>query len=205
MASAGAREVGFCLPSRYTNADPVRVSVVRCLVLCTALATATARADVQPAEEEPKVAWALVAGSATALVPFAAGGAIFAGTDDSAKRRDAVVGMLSGLALAPIVSHLVVKEWARAGIFGAIPVACVVGIAVLLELRPSSTLFGQPGDRLSFGLLISLAALSSGIGLADTLGAARRVEHRPKRAHLPVLPLPFVTTRGGGLVAGGTF
>ncbi|MEO6952486.1 MAG: hypothetical protein ABI321_11780 [Polyangia bacterium] len=150
------------------------------------------------------MAWGIVAGTATAMLPLAVGGAFFAGTDDTTKRRDAIVGMLSGLALAPIVSHLVVKEWARAGIFGAIPVACVIGMSVLLEIHPSANLFAQPADRLSFGLLISFATLSSGIGLLDTLGAARRAEHK-KLARLPVIPLPFATARGGGLVAGGTF
>lgn len=194
----------------------VRRTLVRSLAVCIALATASAHADAdagpaagpqagpQVGGDEPKVVWGVVAGMATALVPLAVGGAFFAGTDDTTKRRDAIVGMLSGLALAPIVSHLVAKEWARAGIFGAIPVACVVGMSVLLEIHPSANLFAQPADRLSFGLLISLATLSSGIGLLDTLGAVRRADQK-KRARSPVLPVPFATARGGGLVAGGTF
>ena len=192
----------------------VRRTLVRSLAVCIALATASAHAQAgaqvaaqasEASEDgEPKVAWGIVAGMATALVPLAVGGAFFAGTDDTTKRRDAIVGMLSGLALAPIVSHLVVKEWTRAGIFGAIPVACVVAMSVLLEVHPSANLFAQPADRLSFGLLISLGTLSSGIGLLDTLGAVRRVD-KQKRARPPVLPLPFATARGGGLIAGGTF
>ena len=91
--------------------------------------------------------------AATALVPFAVGGTFFAGTDDPTKRRDASVGMRSVLA-----------------------VACVIGFAVPLEVRPSFDLLDQPGERLSFGLLASLAILSSGIGHADTHGAVRRVE-----------------------------
>ena len=158
-----------------------------------------------PPPRQPKIGWAIFGGAATALVPMAIGGAFFSGTYDTTVRRDATLGMLTGLALAPIVSHLVVREWSRAAIFGAIPTAALVGAAVLLELSPTANLYGTRGERLSFGLLLAFSTLSSGVGLADTYAAGQRAAAKRRRAAIPALPLPFATRGGGGLTIGGLF
>jgi len=170
-----------------------------------------ARAELKPGvlplvdpPPEPPIGWAVFAGTATALVPLAIGGAFFADGPDSDRRKGASIGIVSGLALAPIISHLVVREWSRAAIFGVIPVACAIGTATLLELQPTATVYGTRDGRLAFGLLVSFATLSSAVGVLDSLGArGRAAERRAKR--IAVLPLPFVTPGGGGLTLGGSF
>ena len=140
--------------------------------------------------DSPKVGWAIFGGAATALVPLAISGALFARTFDTTARRDATMGMLTGFTLAPIVSHLIAREWTRAAIFGAVPAVCLVGAAVLLELSPTSDLYGTRQGRLTFGLLLAFSTLSSGVGLADTYAAGRRAEAK-RRASLPHHPRAF--------------
>ena len=152
----------------------------------------------------------MLGGAATALVPMAIGSYLFAHNEDEHHRTAGALTMVTGLALAPIVSHLAVKEWKRAGIFGAIPVACAVGMAALVGAEPSVTVFGSPQTRLTFGMLMSFATLSAGVGLLDTLGAGRRAREAaagraPSTARRSILPVPFGAPRGGGLAVGGSF
>jgi hypothetical protein len=155
---------------------------------------------------DPPVGWAMGAGTLTALLPLAVGGALFSGGLDVDRRKGASLAIASGLALAPIVSHLVVREWTRAAIFGAIPVACLAGMIALLEVQPTVTMFGTREGRLTYGLLLSFATLSAGAGLVDTVGASRRARDRrgaPRRAL--VLPTPVALPGGGGLTLTATF
>lgn len=156
------------------------------------------------AQPEPPVGWAMLAGAATALVPFAVGASLFASGIDTQRREAGSLVLVSGLALAPIISHLLVREWRRAAIFGAIPIACAIGAATLLALTPTTTIYGTHDGRLTFGLLVSFATLSSAVGVIDTLGAARRATARPPRRAL-ILPLPYAAPTGGGLLVGGIF
>lgn len=181
------------------------------LVLQAQRACADRLTEEPPRVAEPPVAWAVAGGAMTALLPLAIGASMFGTNDDLESRKTASILMVSGLALAPIVSHLAVKEWSRAGIFGAIPVASAVGMIVLLELQPSATLFGTRPGYFTFGLTITLAVLGSGVGLLDTLGAAKRAADRnpgrpiTRSTKLPVLPVPLVLPKGGGLAIGGLF
>lgn len=189
---------------RYTRAVVSRVLAPLCALFCVLATPRISHAD------DPPTGWATLGGGAVALVPMAIGSSIFAQNADDRHRKAGVLTMLSGLALAPIVSHLAVREWVRAAIFGAVPVACAVAMTVLVELQPSVTGFGTPQTRLTFGLLISFATLSSGIGLIDTLSAGRRATERKRltRSMQPraiVLPLPFAASGGGGLAIGGIF
>ncbi len=180
----------------------LRCVLLACVFLTCGLTCAVARAD------EPPTPWAILGGGATALVPMAIGSYLFADNEDEKHRSAGALTMVTGLALAPIVSHLAVKEWTRAGIFGAIPVACAVSMAVLVGVEPSVTAFGSPQTRLTFGILMSFATLSAGVGLLDTLGAGRRAraaERRPRTTRRTVLPMPFGAPGGGGLTVGGSF
>lgn len=146
---------------------------------CLALVLVCLLGVVRPSQAgEPPTTWAMLGGGATALVPMAIGSYLFADNLDDDHRKAGALTLVTGLALAPIVSHLAVREWARAGIFGAIPVACALGMTLLVELQPSVTAFGTPQTRLTFGMLISFATLSAGVGLIDTLGAGRRAHEQ---------------------------
>jgi hypothetical protein len=155
----------------------------------------------------PKVGWAIGAGALTALVPFAVGASLFASNFDVDRRTAASLVMAYGMALAPVVSHLVAKEWSRAAIFGAIPLACAVGITVLVEVQPTVTFYGTREGRWAYGLLLSATTLSAGIGVADVLGARGRWKERrqQRRAKAPIVPSPFFTSGGGGVTVGGLF
>ena len=101
----------------------------------------------------------------------------------------------------------------RFGIPGAIRGARILEVvgstpgfaAVLLELSPTANLYGTQQGRLTFGLLIAFSTLSSGLGIADTYAAGRRAEGKQRKAALPVIPIPFALSHGGGLTAGGSF
>ncbi len=162
-------------------APPTRpIAALLCLWLLAP--DARARADAPPRDEpEPKVGWATVGGALTAIVPLAIGSSIIASTEDVGRRRAGSVTIAAGLALAPIVSHLAAREWTRAAIFGAIPVACFAGMVALLEVQPTADVYGTRSGRLTYGLVLSFGVLSAGLGIIDTLGAARRTaERRPR-------------------------
>src|SRR5262252_333971 len=82
----------------------------------------------------PKLA-SILAGVASAILPLAIGGGIAAGAelDDTARRRAGLDVLAAGFAIAPVVSHLVAREWWRALIFGIAPVACAAGAIGILE------------------------------------------------------------------------
>jgi hypothetical protein len=183
------------------------------LTLCVAVAR-PAHADrllegaVPPAE--PPVGWAVAGGALTAMLPLAVGASLYGTHDDLGPKKAGSVVMVSGMALAPIVSHLAVKEWARAGIFGAIPVASAIGMIVLMEIQPSAALFGTRPGYLTYALTLSFGTLGAGIGLIDTFGATRRAAERralgpPKRSNTLIVPAPLVVPGGGGLAIGGHF
>ncbi len=186
-------------------------------MLCAAImhATVPARAGDLPEDgagtAEPPVGWAVAGGALTALLPLAIGASLYGTHDDLGPRKTASILMVSGMALAPIVSHLAVKEWSRAGIFGALPVAAAIGMIVLMQIQPSASLFGTRPGYLTYAMTISFATLGAGVGLIDTFGAARRAAERKaarptaRRSRLPVLPVPLVLPSGGGLAIGGLF
>jgi hypothetical protein len=138
------------------------------------------RAQVDPTPT--RVGWSLAAGLATALVPLAVGGAIFALRDDVGAKQAAVYTMSFGMALAPVVSHLTAREWKRAAIFGAFPMAFSLATLTLLQIQPSVTIYGEPDTRLLFGLFLGFTAITSGGGLVDSLLAGERA--RPPRIAL---------------------
>jgi hypothetical protein len=191
------------------------------LLSAVLVAAAPARADElfgrnqsdRPAASDggPSVGWGMGAGALTALVPLSIGASIFASDAnvDHTVRNPGVLVAGWGLALAPIVSHLVVREWKRAAIFGSASVACAIGLTVLLEVQPNATTYGTRETRFAFGLLTSLTTISAAVGLIDTLGARDRWVERERtrrRAARPVVvPAPFVAQGGGGLAVGGLF
>jgi hypothetical protein len=170
-----------------------------------ACAFAVAAAVALPAaadesERPPPTAAATAAGAAMAIVPLAVGGALFAATDDDGRRATAVYVLMAGLTLAPVLSHVIVREYKRAAIFAAVPLAALVANVVTLQLDPQATTNGSVETRLTFGFALTFAVVGSVVGLVDTLGASDRW-----RARHPVLIAPTVSNQHVGMALGGSF
>jgi hypothetical protein len=168
-----------------------------------ALALAAAVALPAAADESqrpPPTVLATLAGAVTALVPLAVSSALFAASDDDGHRATSVYVMMAGLALAPALSHILVREYKRAAIFAAVPLAALVANVVTLEVDPQATTNGSVETRLTFGFALSFAVVGSVVGLADTLGAGERW-----RARHPLLIAPAVGNGRVGLSLGGSF
>jgi hypothetical protein len=142
--------------------------------------------------------WGFAAGLATAMVPLAVGGGLAAGSDSQTTKYAGIYTIAGGLALAPLVSHLVGREWKRALIFGALPVACGAAVIGLLAGQDNLLDGGGAPPRIAFGALLAVELFASGAGLVDSLMAGER---RPRRA----LSLAPLVGRGQlGLVFGGS-
>jgi hypothetical protein len=166
--------------------------------------------SVARADEESRVGWSFGTGTATALVSLAAGGALLAyRCDDSPKcdpapwRRAGVHTMATGLALAPIFSHLIAREWKRAAWFGIAPAAFgILAIGLLEGMRPDDLLdSGAVTPRIVFAAALALELVASGIGLADSLMATDRL--KKKKQPPPISLAPVIGPRLFGLTLGG--
>jgi hypothetical protein len=154
------------------------------------------------AEPTPRVPvfWSMAAGMATGLSSLAVGGAMSA----SDSRGDKLAGtylMMSGLSLAPAISHLVAREWGRAAIFGALPTAALIGMVGLLEYEPDTLDAGNKSPtRYGYVILLAFGVVSSAGGIVDSLWAQERAS---KRAAQRVSVAPLVAPGQWGLVVGG--
>jgi hypothetical protein len=185
---------------------------VRAIAIVTAaltLAAAAARADdsratTVAADERSEINAAhagVAAGAALMILPAAVGGALEAGSDDIDVKRGGIYLLTGGMALAPIVSHLIAREWYRAVLFGALPVAAFASVVTLLQLHPDIFDAGSVATRVTYGTMICVSAIFSTVGVADSFGAARRVRAR----HRSLTIVPAVAPRGATLGLGGAF
>src|SRR4051794_15864607 len=76
-----------------------------------------------PRSEAPPVGWSVGLGFGLALVPMAIGGGLAATSDDLGTKHLGIELIAGGFALAPILSHLIAREWKRAAYFGIAPMA----------------------------------------------------------------------------------
>ncbi len=160
------------------------------------LLTAPGAAAEEP--KEPAVGWAMAAGLATAILPLAVGGGIVATRFSIDEQHAGILTLSAGLALAPIVSHAVTREWKRAAIWGAVPVVSAIGMAVFLAIAPDVvTALGEREQRIPFAALLILSLFSSAGGLADTFSAGERW----RKVHL----VPIVSAQGASLAMGGSW
>ena len=180
-----------------------------CVVVVLLLAWPLSRARAQPSPApllppsvaaepaEPPVGWSIVAGMATALGALAVGGALTA-TDSKSNKEAGTYVLMTGLTLAPVMSHLVAREWKRASIFGAIPAASLLGMVALLEARPEVLYEGNKNPtRIAYYVLMGFSVLSSAGGVVDSLWAGERArQHRLTLA-------PVVMRDQYGLALGG--
>jgi len=177
-------------------------------LLFLAFAASPRRALAAPPEgapaADPPVGIALAAGAATALIPLALGASFAAGTKDYGQRNVGYAVAGAGLAISPILAHLVIGEYARGAAFGAVPVACEIGAIALVSVMPNAVFSGSMGSRTTFALLFSFDAFGATLGLVDVALARTRARERlPKRLRgLTVVPL-----RGrdfAGIAVGGS-
>lgn len=165
-----------------------------------ALAAAPRLGAAEPDAREPPVGLAVGAGASLAIAPVLAGGVLFASTRDDGLRATGAYLLMAGLVVAPAVSHLIVREWKRAALFAALPLAALVSNAVVFAVDPQVTTSGSAATRTAFGVALTAAVLGATVGLADTFAAADRW-----RARRRVLVAPVVGATGGGLSLGGSF
>lgn len=149
----------------------------RATTLVVLLAGLSASADERRA---PPVGWSVAAGLATAIVPLAVGGGVlaFAEPGDRALRHGGIDAMLVGLMLAPAVSHLVAREWKRAVLFSIVPALSAAAAIGIFEYREDVLDRGAPALQIALGAALAIELIASGIGLADSLGAAERARRR---------------------------
>jgi hypothetical protein len=178
----------------------MRRATVGIALLGLALAAATPAAAEE--EHEPPVGVALGLGVAVAAVPLCAGGVRFATSDEVGVRQQGLWTMLAGLTVAPVVGHLVVREWARAGIFAIAPLAGSVVTLALVQSYPELLDHGHPAVRVSFGFGLSLAVVGAVVGLGDLPGASDR--WRKRRARV-LAAAPLIGGGSGGVGIGGHF
>jgi hypothetical protein len=149
-------------------------------------------------EPMPPVAWSFAAGLATGLVSLAIGGALVA-TNSHANEVTGTYVIMSGLTLAPVVSHLVSREWGRAAIFGGLPALSLAGMTALLQAHEPVVDEGNKDDtRIAYVVLISWGILSAAGGLVDSLWAGERARNRNRISLTPTLGAGRVGLSLGG-------
>jgi hypothetical protein len=171
-------------------------------ILLLLVAAGHARADPVSSDER-RAWWGLGVGVATALVPAAVGASLYSAGDDFQSKHAGVYLLCGGLALAPVASHLIAREYGRALLFGALPLASMAGMVGLVESHPDVLFEGDVPRRVLFAVLISVDVLASTIGLADSLGGPDRARARRRRAAFGVVPT--VGAHTAGLSLGGVF
>ncbi len=161
--------------------------------LAGALATAAILLTPLPARAEPDPVLAVVVGTATEIVGFAAGTALLGqGSADRGLSRAGWLTMEAGFTLAPFAAHAVNGEWIRGALFSVVPAGSFVGTSVLFTNEPDAIDRGDLHEqRIMWGFFV-LAIASSAVGIFDAALA-------PKRMHVA----PVVTPQSAGIVFGG--
>ncbi|APR85123.1 Hypothetical protein A7982_10472 [Minicystis rosea] len=152
---------------------------------------------------EPPVGVALAAGAATALIPLGLGALR---TADGATRPARNAGFLvagAGLALSPIISHIVVGEYARAAVFGAAPVAAEIAMIALTSVNPDAVFAGTTVTRTTFGVLFSVGVFGAALGLVDVALAGGRARERAAKPRTGLHVAPLFGGGVTGLSVGG--
>jgi hypothetical protein len=148
-----------------------------------------------PAHADPDRGAAVLAGAATFVLAFAAGGIVVATANGSnAQSNVGWVAIESGFTLAPLASHAVMGEWARGLAFAAVPAATEGSTVALFDYDDGTIQHGSLTEqRIMWGLFT--AGLFAGIaGVVDS-GLSRA----PGRVALG----PFMGPGATGLTLGG--
>jgi hypothetical protein len=153
-----------------------------------------------PDVRDPPVAAAIGTSGGVAFVTLLAGSVLFASTQDDGLHRTGVYVAMAGLTLAPAVGHVMVKEYKRAAIFAALPLAALIANVVVMQIDPEVTTLGSAETRSTFGIALTAAALGATVGLVDSFGASDRWRARNRlRVARSLVP------SGGGVSMGARF
>jgi hypothetical protein len=150
-----------------------------------------------PPDSHAKKTWALVIGIAIDAVSFAVGAATL-GSDSLAsdQARAGWITCSAGFTVAPFVAHAIVGEWLRGVAFSAVPLAGVVGNAIVLAGNPNVDQMPlNPDQRLVYAFTTA-GLLGSFIGLLDVA----LFKSKP-----PVRIAPSISQSSAGVVLGGSF
>jgi len=187
--SAGATRRALKTPQGLTLAPglpniigSMRLTVVGVVLWLTVPSIASPAETVKGAPKESPVAWAMAVGIATALVPLTVGAALYAEGDSLAAKRAGFYVLEGGLALAPLLSHAVVREWTRGLVLTALPLAAFGGVVTLLELRPRPLNKTDPTGEFVLWSLVSASLLSAMIAVVDSAAAGERARSRLRLA-----------------------
>jgi len=152
---------------------------------------------------DPPVGIALATGAATALIPLALGAAHTANASTYASRNAGFVVAGAGFALAPIVAHVVVGEYARAAAFGALPLAVDISVIALTTANPDAIFAATKGSRTAFGIFFGAGVFGAMLGLVDVAFARDRARARLPKALRGAMVAPMIGPGTAGLVVGG--
>jgi hypothetical protein len=145
----------------------------------------------------PDPALAVLAGAATMVAGFTAGGVLLGTSNASASQDNAGwLTMETGFVLAPIVSHGMVSEWTRGLAYAVAPIAGEVATAELFYVTPVAVEHGTlPAQRVMW-TLFGIGLFSAAAGVVDTALAG-------ERARTAVRVVPTVGRGGVGIEIGG--
>jgi hypothetical protein len=170
------------------------------LALALLALPASSRAD--PADG----ALALLAGSATTVAGFAAGGVLLGTSGDrNAPNNAGWLAIQTGFALAPFTAHAVVGEWGRGALFASVPAAMWGGSAGMMSYAPDIVSGGTLEQQRILWGFFGVGFVSAIVGVVDATFAGRRWKAGAGAASSPGVRLaPLATAGGAGLALGGT-
>jgi hypothetical protein len=203
-AAAFAASLIAAFPARADEPAPPPLAPLRPAAGSTDAPPASAGAAPVPAPaSEPNVRAAMAVGAAAMLLPGLVGGTRTALGADEGKKVSGLLFASGGFALAPIVSHMIVREWGRAAAFGALPAAMTIASSVLISQIPDAVYRGDMTTRTTFGIFFGVGLLSSVIGLVDTSLAGERARERRRAKGSSLMVMPSVGKDSAMLTIGG--
>jgi hypothetical protein len=176
-----------------------RGTVVAFLLALAGLAHASVALAEDPDALDGRTATTLMVGGALAFVPLAIGGTMVANTSDATVRRASVYVSSAGFTVAPLVAHGLMGEWGRGSAFAALPLACGVGLAILMQEPKGDVLseLATTSTRVPFWAMASTELAVAVFGIVDAALAPDRARRRA------IYLVPGPVRSGAGISLGG--
>ena len=184
--------------TRVACADPTPANPAGTEAVRFSSSNSAAFPALRKTDRKPSVAWSVISGLVTALVPMAIGGSLMPSTD-IATRQTGIYVIQSGLALSPFVAHAVAGEWGRGAVFSVPGIAAIGGMAGIFAAAPDVTAQGDPDSRVPFAISFSFSLVGAAAGIIDTFLAGERWN----KHHLVLSPA--LGQKQAGLTLGGLF